>query len=120
MPGDLDDILKDGPDELDEQKLINYLEGKASAEERHEVERHMAESNFTNDAIEGLQGLKNKKDINRLVKDLNRQLHQHIQDRKKHKEKRRIKEDPWVYLAIVLILVLAIISYIIVKKVQLR
>jgi hypothetical protein len=92
MPNDFDDILKNDSGEFDQQRLLKYLDGSASPEERHEVERLMADSKFTNDAVEGLQALKNKKDITLLVHDLNKNLHQQLIDRKKSKEKRRIKE----------------------------
>jgi|KBSMisStandDraft_5_1062788.scaffolds.fasta_scaffold00750_14 ferric-dicitrate binding protein FerR (iron transport regulator) len=120
MPNDFDDILKNDSGEFDQQKLLKYLDGSASPEERHEVERLMADSKFTNDAVEGLQALKNKKDITFLVHDLNKNLHQQLRDRKKSKEKRRIKEDQWTYLAIIIILVLVVISYVVIKKVQQR
>jgi len=120
MPNEYDDILKNDPGDFDQQKLIKYLDGSASPEERYEVEKLMADSKFANDAIEGLQALKNKKDISLLVHDLNKNLHQQLKERKRHKEKRRIKEDPWTYLAIILILALVIISYVVIKKVQQR
>lgn len=118
MPNELDDILKDESGQIDQQKLLNYLQGNLSPEERYEVERLMSDSNFTNDAIEGLQSIRNKKDLTHMVHELNKNLHQQLKERKRNKEKRKIKEEPWVYLAIIIILVLAVLSYIVIKRMQ--
>ena len=48
---------------IDQQKLLDYLEGKLSEEERHEVEKLMADSDFINDAVEGLENMKDKQKI---------------------------------------------------------
>ncbi len=41
----------------------------------HEVERSMADSEFLNDAVEGLQHIGNKKDLQAYVDELNAAMH---------------------------------------------
>ncbi len=71
MSDELLNILFEGNKDINDQKMIDYLSGKLSDEEKHEVEKQMANSEFVNDAVEGLENVKNKKDIADLVKQLN-------------------------------------------------
>ncbi len=115
MPDDLLNILSDSNKDIDNQRLMDYLSGKLSGRERHEIERSMADSEFVNDAIEGLQGFGDKKDVQIYVDQLNAALKKNIEKKKLRREKRRIKENPWVWLSILLILILCITAYFIVR-----
>ena len=55
MQDNLLNILSDNNKDIDNQKLMDYISGKLSAEQRHEVEKQMADNAFLNEAIEGLQ-----------------------------------------------------------------
>jgi len=113
---DLINILSNSNKDIDNQKLMDYLSGKLSAEEKYELEKQMNDSNMLNDAIEGLEHFKNPKDIAGFVSQLNANLHSQIEKKKLHKRNRTLKDQPWVYLAIVLILSLIIICFIVIKK----
>ena len=52
---DLLNILSNSNKDIDNQKLMDYLAGKLSAQEKHDFEKQMAESAMVNDAVEGLQ-----------------------------------------------------------------
>ena len=65
--------------------------------------------------IEGLQTYGNKEDINEVVNQLNKELRQYLQNKRERREKRRWKDNPLTYLAVVLLLVLIIIAYYIVR-----
>ena len=116
MSDDLKDILSSGNEEIGQEKLLDYLNKKLSAGEAHEVEKQMADDAFVNDAMEGLEKFSNKKDLTAHVEQLNRNLKHQLDKRKKRNEKRRIKDQPWVYFTIVLLLVLIIICFVLVKK----
>ena len=116
MDDKLFDILSNSNKDIDNQKLMDYLSGKLSAEEKHEIEREMANSDFVNDAVEGLEEVKNKKNLTNFVDHLNHDLHKQLEKKKKRKQKRTLKDQPWLYLAIVLILLLIIIGFIVIKK----
>ena len=60
MSDNLKDILSHLSTEVDQETLLKYLEGHLSEEQKHEVEKQMLGSDFTDDAMEGLQEIKNK------------------------------------------------------------
>ena len=116
MDDKLFNILSNSNKDIDNQKLMDYLNGKLSAEAKHEVEKQMADSQFMNDAIEGLEEVKNKKDLSSFVNQLNTNLHKQLEKKKKRKQKRALKDQPWLYLAIVILLLLIVICFIVIKK----
>lgn len=116
MSDNLKDILANLNKDIEQDKLLDYLNKKLPAAEAHEVEKQMADDAFMNDAVEGLEKFKDKKDVLLLVQQLNEDLKKQTQKKKLKKEKRKLKEQPWLYFTIILILLLAIIGYIIIKK----
>lgn len=116
MSDKLKDILSHLSTEIDQETLMRYLEGRLSDEQKHELERRMLDSEFTDDAMEGLQEIKNKETISSLVDQLNRELHIKLEKKKKRKEKLRFKDQPWLYIAIVIILLLIILSYLVIHR----
>ena len=116
MDDKLKDILSNSNKDIDNQKLMDYLSGKLPAEDKHEVEKQMADSDFINDAVEGLEEVKNKKDLSSFVEQLNNNLHKQLDKKKKRKLKRSLKDQPWLYLAIVILLLLIIICFVVIKK----
>jgi hypothetical protein len=117
MKNDLLNILSgNNNNDIDAQKLMDYLNGKLSEKEKHEVETWMNDNDLVNDAVEGLLNVKNKKNLQAYVEQLNKKLQNQLQEKKQHKQKRRLKEYPWIYFSVILILVLCVIAYIIIKK----
>lgn len=108
MP-DITNILRD--DELKDTQLINYLQGNLSNAERHAIESQMLEDNFTNDAVEGLETLSNKAQLPDYIEQLNRQLQKNITTKKQRKAKRKLKDNPWIVIAIGIILVICVLGY---------
>jgi hypothetical protein len=116
MSDELLDILSNSNKDIDNQKLMDYLSGKLSADEKHELEKTMVDSEMMNDIVEGLEKFKNKKDVSNFVDQLNANLKKQLQKKKLKKEKRRLKDLPWLYLTIILILILILIGFLVVKK----
>lgn len=116
MPDRLKDILSNLSTEVDQETLLKYLEGRLSEEQKHEVEKKMLATEFSDDAMEGLQEIKNKKDLSSLVEQLNRDLHKKLEKKKQRREKFRIKYQPWLYITIVIILLLLVVSFIVVYR----
>ena len=102
-------------DLANEEELIKYLDGKLSEEETYAFEKKTSNSDFVNDAVEGLNEFKSKEKLNYYVEQLNKNLNKQLDLRKKRKEKRRIKDNPWIWLAIILILGLIIIAFVIIR-----
>lgn len=108
-------ILSNSNKDIDNQQLMDYLSGKLSGEALHELERSMADSAFLNDAVEGLQQLKSKKDVQTYVDELNAAMQRTLDKKKNRRLRRRLREEPWTLLAIVLVLALCVISYFVVR-----
>jgi hypothetical protein len=116
MSEDLKDILSNLNPDIDQETLLRYLQGKLSSEEQHEVEKQLLDDDFNSDALEGLEQFQDKKDLNFLVEQLNRDLKKRTDKKKKFREKLRLELNPWVIAAVVIILLLAIISYVIIHR----
>jgi hypothetical protein len=112
----LKDILSHLSTEVDQETLLKYLEGRLPDEQKHELEKKMLSSEFNDDAMEGLQEIKNKERISSLVDQLNRDLHKKLEKKKKRKERFRFKDQPWLYIAIIIVLLLIVLSYIMIHK----
>ena len=95
---DWKDILSnnDVPPENDE--LINYLQNNLSDEEKNAFEQKTLESQFTADAVEGLEGVAEKDHLKQYVQQLNKNLQQQLAAKKTRKQKRLLKEQPWICL----------------------
>src|SRR5580704_1378085 len=115
MNKDLLNILANSNKDVDNQQLMDYLCGKLSGEPLHDVERSMADNAFLNDAVEGLQQLDDRKNIQAYVDELNANLQKTVEKRKQRRLKRRLKDDPWAYLTIGLVIFLCLIAYWIVR-----
>jgi uncharacterized protein with von Willebrand factor type A (vWA) domain len=111
MPDDLLNILSNSNKDIDNQKLMSYLSDQLSAEEKHEFEKELLNSEMMNDAVEGLEKFRNKKDVSAYAEKLNRDLQKQLHRKDYKKEKRRLKIMPWMYFAIILILIIVIISF---------
>ena len=116
MPGNLKDILSHFSSEVDQETLLKYLNGQLTEEQKHEVEKKMLTTDFTEDAMDGLQEIRNKAKITSLVEQLNRDLHKKLDKKKERREKLRFKDQPWLYIAIVVILLLIVLSYVIIHR----
>lgn len=116
MSDNLLDILKDD-DDISEQELMKYLEGKLSPEERHELEKRMASSEMISDAEEGLSQLKNKEEVPVVVADINRRLARQLHQRR-HKKLREIPSQTLTIMATFIILLLIILAYFVIHRLK--
>ncbi|MBL7740988.1 MAG: hypothetical protein JNK14_17330 [Chitinophagaceae bacterium] len=116
MPDNLKDILSHLSTDIDQETLLAYLQDKLSAEKKHEVEQKLLENEFTNDAMEGLQEIKDKQQITYMVEMLNRDLKKKTEKKKQRREKLKLPDQSWLYISIIIIILLIIISYIVVYR----
>jgi hypothetical protein len=110
---DIKDILNTD-DELNQEELMRYLKGNASDEERFAIEKQMADSAFMDDAVEGLQNFKDPKQVDEYVDQLNRQLQKYTAIKLARKRKRKLKEQNWLIIAILGILLLCVAGYLLI------
>jgi len=112
----LKDILSHLSSEIDQETLLLYLQDKLSTEKKHEVEKKLLENEFAGDAMEGLQTIKDQQHINYMVDMLNRDLKKKLAKKKKRREKMRIKDQPWLYISLIILILLIVIAYIVIRK----
>jgi hypothetical protein len=118
MHEDLLKILSESNKDIDNQKLMDYLSGKLSAEQKHEVEKWMMDNPFFSEAIEGLQGAGNEKQVKASVDELNTALHSYLMQRKRKREKSFFPVNWWMYVAVIFILTLAVLVYYFILRVS--
>jgi hypothetical protein len=111
MTDDLLNILSNSNKDINNQKLMNYVSGKLSVEEKHEFEKTLIDSDLLNDAVEGLEEFKNKEQLGLFVEQLNSNLRKQLDKRKFKKEKRKLKDMPWLTFTIVLIIIIIVIAF---------
>ncbi|WP_205513779.1 hypothetical protein [Longitalea arenae] len=116
MNNDLLNILSNSNKDIDNQKLMDYLSGKLSDQEKHEVEMWMVDNDFENEAVEGLQQMAGNKKLEGYVDQLNKELHQYIRQKKERREKRRINNNFWVYVSIAFVLIIIILAYMVISR----
>ena len=116
MSKDLLNILSNSNKDIDNQKLMDYLSGKLPEAEKHEVEMWMNDNDFASEAVEGLQQFAEKKDLQQYVDQLNKELNQYIEKKKNRRERKKLKENPWMYVTVFLILLFVIIGYFIIQR----
>ncbi len=114
---DLSNILHED-DELNQEQLKKYLTGDISNEELHAIEKQMADSDFINDAVEGLQAFSSGQNLDDTVSQLNKNLQKQLNQQKSKKDKRAIKNLSWIIIAVIIILVLCVLAFTIIKLQQ--
>lgn len=116
MAGSLKDILSSLSTDIDQETLLLYLQGRLTGEKKHEVEKKLMESDFNEDAFEGLQEIRDKEQIPFMVEMLNRELKKKTLKKKQRREKMRFKDQPWLYVSVLIIILLIILSYIVIQR----
>lgn len=120
MSHSLKDILSNLSPGIDQETLLRYLQGKLAAPEQHEVEKQLLDSDFEMDALEGLQQVKDGARLQHMLDQLQYDLKKKTARKKRLREKLRIKDQPLLWMAILLVLVLMVISYLIISSMQAR
>lgn len=115
MKENLKDILSHLNPGVSQEALLLYLQGKLSPEQQHELEKSMLQDDFETEALEGLAQIENGEKVTAAVDQLNAELRKKTVT-KKGKKKSELKEDPWLWIALLIILLLIVISYIIIHK----
>ena len=115
MSESLRNILSNLNKEAGQEKLLEYLNKQLDEAGQHEFEKQLLDDPFMDDAAEGLDLVKNKKELNEVMLQLNSGLKKELLNRKKKKQILFFNQ-PWAYVAILLILLLAIITFLLLRK----
>lgn len=116
MKEDIFKILSNSNKDIDNQKLMDYLSGKLSDGEQHEVEEWLASSDFANDAMEGLEGFRKGGKLDSYVAELNKDLHQYLQQKRERRKNRKIREWGGMYIAVIVVLLIIILAFIVLQR----
>lgn len=116
----LKNILSGLSTEVDQETLLQYLQGKLSDEQRQAVEEKLVDSSFEDDALEGLQEFKDKQQISYIVDVLNRDLKKKVEKKKKRREKLKLKDQSTLYIVILIFILLIVLSYWIIRTMLAR
>jgi hypothetical protein len=111
---DLINLLSNSNKEIDNQRLMDYLAGKLSQAEAHDIEQLLMESDFHTDAADGLLEIEDKSRIAKLVYELNNNLKYQLAEKKKRKQKRGIKGQPLWLMTLLIFLLLIVLCYLII------
>jgi hypothetical protein len=63
-----------------------------------------------------LQEFKDKEQLKYMVEMLNRDLKKKTAKKKERREKMKIKDQPWIYISILILFILIAISYIVITR----
>lgn len=110
MSNELNNILNNGEKPIDQQALLDYLNNQLAGSELHDVEKALVDDPFLQDAMEGLQQM-SPIQLQHHVDNLHRDLQKQVAKKKVRKNKRRFKDQPWLYLAVMVFLLLVVICY---------
>ena len=120
MPQNYKDILSHLSTEIDQETLLLYLQGKLTEAQKHEVEKKLMQDEFNDEAVEGLQDFKDKEQLQYMVEMLNRDLKKKTAKKKWRREKMRIKDQPWLYISLLILILLIVLSYIVIRRLLLH
>jgi len=97
--------------EIDEERLLSYIDGSMPAGEQHQLEELLETDPFLSDAIEGLSEVRDKAQLKAIAAQINTQLSRQIQNRRKQRRSRPKLTDHWGWLFVVIILLLMLVSW---------
>ena len=80
--------------ELAKDASLDIYEELVTKVKKHEVEKKLLESDFADDALEGLKEIKDKQQISYMVDMLNRDLKNKLQKKKQRREKMNFTYRP--------------------------
>ncbi|WP_162277680.1 zf-HC2 domain-containing protein [Chitinophaga rupis] len=106
MKEDLNDIFVVTGQCPAQQQLLNYVQGKLSAAEQHEVEKHVADCELCSDALEGLAAIPQKERLPVMVRQMKWQL---LRKLRKKNHRRRAADYPVDYYIQLVLIVMAVL-----------
>ena len=114
MNNDLKNILTHLNKDIEQDKLLEYLNSHMSQEEKHAFEKELMDDQFADEALEGLDQVKDKAALSAFVEQMNSKLNKEL---KKKKKRKNLQLPPSTYFAIIIILLIAIITYLVMKRI---
>lgn len=102
MKADLNDIFVTTKQCPEQQHLLDYVQGRLSDAEQHDVEKHVADCELCSDALEGLAAISRKDRIPFWVREMKWELLRKL----RRKTRRRRPSDYYIQLVLIVLAVL--------------
>jgi t-SNARE complex subunit (syntaxin) len=115
---DLFNILSNSNKDIDNQKLMDYLAGKLSGDDKHQVEQWMSENDFVNEAMEGLQSVPEPEQVPLYIQQLNSNLSKQLAQKYKRKTRKVQINLTYAIIAVLIVLMLAVLAYLVLSRVK--
>ncbi len=114
---DLLNILQSNEVPIENQQIIDYLQGQLQTDAQHNLEKQEQHDPMMQDALEGLRMLPNANNLEKMTTAINLHLQQRIAGQKlKRKETARWKDQNWILMAAITIILLIIICFVVVRR----
>jgi len=114
MDEEINDMKPTDPDKKIPPSLERQL-GNFMTEKEMERFRSQLPKAFLDDAFEGLKQVEDGTQLEAMLKQLNRQMHQQLKSRKKRSDRKKPGDLSWAYWAILIILLLAVCAFIVIR-----
>ncbi|SEW38422.1 Putative zinc-finger [Chitinophaga sp. YR573] len=88
-----------------QQQLLDYVQGRLTPEQQHEVEIHLADCELCSEAVEGLATIRQKEQIPVWLQQMRNQMLRKLRSRKRRKD----QVAYYTQLAIIVIVILFIL-----------
>lgn len=88
-----------------QQQLLDYVQGRLTPEQQHEVEMHLADCELCSEAVEGLATIRQKEQIPVWLQQMRNQMLRKLRSRKRRKD----QVAYYTQLAIIVIVILFIL-----------
>ena len=88
-----------------QQQLLDYVQGRLTPEQQHEVELHLADCEMCSEAVEGLATIKQQEQIPVWLRQMRTQMLRKLRSRKRRKD----QVTYYTQLAIIVIVILFIL-----------
>ncbi len=115
MSDDLKNILSSLNNEIEQEKLLEYLNKQLTEQDQHALESQMNDDAFMSDAMDGLQQLNNSHKVPSIVTELNSGLQKQLDKNKTRRKKRNAGPESSVYYSIIILLVLVVIAFVVIR-----
>ncbi len=115
MSDDLKNILSNLNNDIEQDKLLEYLNRQLTERDQHALESQMNDDPFMSDAMDGLQQMSNKDNVPLIVTELNSGLQKQLEKNKSRRKKRTTGPEPSVYYTIIILLVLVVIAFVVIR-----
>ena len=114
---DLLHILQSNEVPIENQQIIDYLQGQLQTDAQHNLEKRELDDPMMQDALDGLRMLPDTDHLEKMTTAINLHLQQRIAGQKlKRKETGRWKDQNWILLAAITIIILIIICFVVIRR----